>query len=634
MKLGISFAVIYWIIATIRSTVLIEESGFFNNLINPGGWDLLLRLITVIGIIALTIYLHLILKRQTLETLNINEQLSDWQFLIEAANSPIIELDSQLRIKKANKAAAILTGYNEDDLIMQDFAVGLFQPEDHQQIKAMLSPSYIPKTREQPPSFKLKAKRLKNCHINLTTSIITSNDEAEKILVFLKDVSAHVTQQETAKNRLKKITNLIHELPFPIALFNQSEIKLWNNSIAKLTNITTDDINIDTLTDYVNSLPNHEQIFAAIEQVNTDQKPISIDVSPNRQLKITPDGTDDSLDNLIWIEDTSTTQQLNATIKINTELESQIIQLENNKRELTRKYDDEKARNDSLTSQINQFKDESTNYKSHHENIERQLTHSQQQTKDLNTHLSKLNTEIENAKLPVFRVNKEAIVINTNQTAKELLGLEPQKSLLPSLATNEQRQQFKEIISHVEHEKNTETELEFYRDNHAIFLNCHIDMTTNDEFLVYGHDITSFHRAQRELALSLDTNRFELNDLLNEIEIEREKMNVIMSSTNEGIIVTDVYNRVTKMNPAAEDFLGIRLSQAVERPIHFVIRNQDILEHLKQTIHEKLQDHKFTLYVPVPGDPSSAKLAFKTTIIQDRDLQDQGVIIKLTNITK
>lgn len=93
-----------------------------------------------------------------------------------------------------------------------------------------------------------------------------------------------------------------------------------------------------------------------------------------------------------------------------------------------------------------------------------------------------------------------------------------------------------------------------------------------------------------------------------------------------------MYNRITKMNPAAEDLLGIRLSQAHERPIQFVIRSNQIVEHIKQTIREKLLDHEFELEVLAPKSEVPIILLIKTTVIQDRFLNDQGVIIQLKKI--
>lgn len=57
-----------------------------------------------------------------------SEELSSINYLIETGDCPVIELDHHLRIKHANKAAAVLTAIKVDDLEFNDVLSTLFYP--------------------------------------------------------------------------------------------------------------------------------------------------------------------------------------------------------------------------------------------------------------------------------------------------------------------------------------------------------------------------------------------------------------------------------------------------------------------------------------------------------------------------
>src|SRR5690554_3461048 len=93
LKLGGLMAVVYWLIATVRSTVLIEDSSFLVNLYNPGLWDLLLRILTVVGILGVSVLIHRRHSAVDAERALLEEQLGSMKYMLEEADYPIIHLD-------------------------------------------------------------------------------------------------------------------------------------------------------------------------------------------------------------------------------------------------------------------------------------------------------------------------------------------------------------------------------------------------------------------------------------------------------------------------------------------------------------------------------------------------------------
>lgn len=67
---------------------------------------------------------------------------------------------------------------------------------------------------------------------------------------------------------------------------------------------------------------------------------------------------------------------------------------------------------------------------------------------------------------------------------------------------------------------------------------------------------------------------------LNEAEEAREKIDAILSSVSDGLIVTDNARRVVMMNQAAEEILHSDLATAFSRPVVELCRDAAFHEHL------------------------------------------------------
>ena len=76
-----------------------------------------------------------------------------------------------------------------------------------------------------------------------------------------------------------------------------------------------------------------------------------------------------------------------------------------------------------------------------------------------------------------------------------------------------------------------------------------------------------------------------LKDALAESETGRNKIDAILSSLTDGLIVSDRHHRVVMLNQAARDLLPLDSKQAIGRPIERVIDGQVIRDELSAILN-------------------------------------------------
>ena len=125
----------------------------------------------------------------------------------------------------------------------------------------------------------------------------------------------------------------------------------------------------------------------------------------------------------------------------------------------------------------------------------------------------------------------------------------------------------------------------------------------------------------------------ELDRALADAEKTRDRIDGIIKSVADGLIVTDAYNRVILMNRAAEDLLGVRFSDVIDRPIDFAIREETLREKVKQTLERKTTGYLFDFELP-GDDPKHPKIMrARTSVIHDREGKVSGIVTTIHDVT-
>jgi len=101
----------------------------------------------------------------------------------------------------------------------------------------------------------------------------------------------------------------------------------------------------------------------------------------------------------------------------------------------------------------------------------------------------------------------------------------------------------------------------------------------------------------------------------------------------DGLIVTDLYNRVILMNRAAEDLLGARLSEVINRPIDFAIEDKTLRERIKNTLGKKQEGYQFDFELPAKDGENPRILRARSSMIKDKTGKHTGIITAMHDVT-
>ena len=171
-----------------------------------------------------------------------------------------------------------------------------------------------------------------------------------------------------------------------------------------------------------------------------------------------------------------------------------------------------------------------------------------------------------------------------------------------------------------------------------------IDLGTKDELGHLANTLTdmvgTIKASQKELKqyhehleLLVEEKTSALNKSLASTEQSRDKIDGILKSVADGLIVTDVSNRVVLMNPAAEDLLGVRLSEVVDHPIDFAIQEKTLRDKVKDTFDKKTTGYHFDFDLS-GDDPNLPRIMrARTSVIHDRDGKESGIVTIIHDVT-
>jgi len=164
------------------------------------------------------------------------------------------------------------------------------------------------------------------------------------------------------------------------------------------------------------------------------------------------------------------------------------------------------------------------------------------------------------------------------------------------------------------------------------------DYDESDKLLL---ETTSAHIAPILLArLKLDleekTRREAEENLqisLADTEQARDSIDGILKSVADGLIVTDVYNRIILMNRVAEDLLGVRFSEVIDRPIDFAINEPTLRDKVKDTLKKKAAEYQFDFERPSDDPKHPRIMRARTSIIHDKDGNESGIVTIIHDVT-
>ena len=125
----------------------------------------------------------------------------------------------------------------------------------------------------------------------------------------------------------------------------------------------------------------------------------------------------------------------------------------------------------------------------------------------------------------------------------------------------------------------------------------------------------------------------DLNKALRNMQRAKDRIDGILKSIGDGLLVTDVKNRVVLMNPAAEKILNVSLDEAFDQPIDFAIQEKTLRKQVKWILDKKISGYRFDFESPGPAQNLSRIMQAHTSIILDKAGKEIGIVIIMYDVT-
>ena len=137
----------------------------------------------------------------------------------------------------------------------------------------------------------------------------------------------------------------------------------------------------------------------------------------------------------------------------------------------------------------------------------------------------------------------------------------------------------------------------------------------------------------RTLEEKVEERTREVNAALKDTAEARDRIDGIVKSVADGLIVTDTHNNVILMNRAAEDLLGVRLSEVIDRPIEYAIEEQTLREKVRDTLDKKSTGYFFDFHI-AGDDPKHPRIMrARTSVIYDSERKETGIVTIMHDVT-
>jgi PAS domain S-box-containing protein len=254
--------------------------------------------------------------------------------------------------------------------------------------------------------------------------------------------------------------------------------------------------------------------------------------------------------------------------------------------------------------------------------------------------------------ISIISTDNESNVLFWNKGAENLLGYKAEEMVgrekIDKLYSEDQKESLieKARSSVLKDKKQVRCEVrEIKKSGRKIWVGLTLTPRFNDEgqvvgILGIGEDITERKKAEekiekysKNLEIMVEQRTDALNRALCAAGEARDRLDAILKSIADGLIVTDRYHRIMLMNRAAEDLLDIRLSQVINRPMDLAFEDETVRDRIKTTLEKKKEGHEFDFELPQGDTDHPRVMRARTSVITDKAGKQTGVITIMHNVT-
>ncbi|MDX1521936.1 MAG: PAS domain S-box protein, partial [Anaerolineae bacterium] len=125
----------------------------------------------------------------------------------------------------------------------------------------------------------------------------------------------------------------------------------------------------------------------------------------------------------------------------------------------------------------------------------------------------------------------------------------------------------------------------------------------------------------------------ELEHALHEVARAKEKMDAIVNSIAEGLIVTDLDRNIILANPAAEALLEMSIDDIRGQHIGFQIKNTELREALQTTLTHAEDSPEIDIELDTHPDESPKVLRAHSALVNSHEGQPLGIVTSIRDVT-
>jgi PAS domain S-box-containing protein len=159
----------------------------------------------------------------------------------------------------------------------------------------------------------------------------------------------------------------------------------------------------------------------------------------------------------------------------------------------------------------------------------------------------------------------------------------------------------------------------------------------SETFFKMSSDLRDSYKKLEEYSKTLEDKvaerTVELKKALIDTAEARDRIDGIVKSVADGLVVTDIDNRVVLMNRTAEDLLGVRLNEVIDQPIALAIQDEIIRDGIRFTLEKKQSGYEFDFALPGNEPKHPRIMCARTSVIYDREARQAGIVIIIHDVT-
>jgi len=147
-------------------------------------------------------------------------------------------------------------------------------------------------------------------------------------------------------------------------------------------------------------------------------------------------------------------------------------------------------------------------------------------------------------------------------------------------------------------------------------------------------DITELDAYRNKLEALVDARTTELNRSVNKLSSARDRINAILQSVADGLIVTDLDNLVILANSAAADLLEFDPAEIVGREIGVGIKNDRLRDIVRDTLDQRTSGYELDIEMEDPRDGKQKIMRAVTALVDERGGEPLGTVTIIQDVTR